>query len=325
MRVGSSLQCVSFCRPQLAAVKSREHCAGLTRVHASRMLPPMKRIVLLFATAMVGPLGVGCSPPPPTTDTGTANDSGVATDSGTVGDVGAMSDGATMDAGGSDGGSTCAADSGAGDAGGYYLPPGCFTLTPFLSTTPNRDFAMAEMAIEDNKDYAAVIEVSTPPQGDAGAGTTGRIVLDLTEVQTPITVNSFVFLARNHFYDGILFHRVIEGFVAQGGDPNTLTPNRATWGSGGPGYQFTTESVASLQFDGAGVLGMARAMSRESNGSQFFITLAATTSLNGQYTVFGRVIEGMPVLATIARNATMTTPPVNPSTMTRVYIVERPR
>ncbi len=189
-----------------------------------------------------------------------------------------------------------------------------FTATPFVTSAPERAFSEAEMVLAPNRDYRAVIETDV-----------GRIVIDLFEDRTPVTVNSFVFLALHHYFDGLAFHRVIDGFVAQGGDPNTAGDNRATWGRGGPGYAFDTESVDGLGFDAAGVVGMARSTARDSNGSQFFITLAATTSLDGQYTVFGRVTEGLDVLPRIARNATMTTPPATPTRMTRVSIEERAR
>ncbi len=179
--------------------------------------------------------------------------------------------------------------------------------TPELSPTPLRSFAAAGAGTTPGTDYGARIVTDV-----------GTIVLDLTEAETPITVNSFVFLARNHFFDGIAFHRVIEGFMAQGGDPNTVSGSPATWGTGGPGYQFVNEIDPSLSFDGAGVLGMANA-GADTNGSQFFITFAPQTGLNGSYTVFGRVIEGQEVLALIARGE----PPAAPTRITSVQIIER--
>ncbi len=187
----------------------------------------------------------------------------------------------------------------------YYLPTG-FQLAPFLSSTPVYEFTSASPATDAGKDYFAVLETDV-----------GRIVFDLYETQTPITVNSFVFLARNHFFDGQAFHRVINGFVAQGGDPNSLDPDSSSWGLGGPGYMFGTEIVSSLQFDSAGVVGMARGSSMNSNGSQFFITLAAAHSLDGQYTVFAKVTEGADLFSQIVRGE----PPDNPTRMTRVYII----
>ena len=198
----------------------------------------------------------------------------------------------------------------AADAG----PTGPFTAVPYRSTEPMRMFPGAETILESGQDYRAVMETDV-----------GRIVLDLYEAQTPLAVNSFVYLALHHYYEGIAFHRVIEGFVAQGGDPNTLNDNRARWGTGGPGYGFDTEPVAGLGFDGPGVLGMARAAALDSNGSQFFITLAAQASLTGNYTVFGRVTEGIEHLTHIARNQSTTVPPATPTRITRVTIESRAR
>ena len=193
------------------------------------------------------------------------------------------------------------------NAGDYYLPT-VTTLTPFLSAAAQHEFAAAGDATEDGKDYLAVVETDA-----------GRMVLDLHEALTPITVNSFVWLARHHYFDGIAFHRVIDGFVAQAGDPNTLSSDRSNWGAGGPGYQFGLEIVSELSYDGAGVLGMARTSDPGSNGSQFFITLAAAHNLDGQYTIFARVTEGAEVLPAIVRGE----PPATPTRMTRVYVVER--
>ncbi len=199
------------------------------------------------------------------------------------------------------------------DGGGnnnLYLPAG-YTLKPFLTqSATTHTFSMAQQVTDPNKDYAAVLITDV-----------GRIVLALTNQMTPITVNSFVFLTLNHFYDGIAFHRVRDGFVAQGGDPNTLMPDDANnmWGTGGPGYYFGLEIDNTLSFDGAGVLGMANSGPSQ-NGSQFFITFVAYPSLDGNYTIFGKVSEGLDVLPKIARGE----PPTTPTRMQQVYIVERP-
>ncbi len=200
-----------------------------------------------------------------------------------------------------------------GDVSSCALPAG-FTLTPYLSTEQETVFTQADMVLEPQRDYVAVIETDA-----------GRIVLDLFETETPITVNSFVFLARHHYFEGIAFHRVLDGFVAQGGDPNTLTSLRSSWGSGGPGYGFGLEIVSSLRYDMAGVVGMARTADPNSNGSQFFITLAPTPSLDGMYTIFARVSEGLDVLPLLARNQSSMVPPAVPTRMTRVCIAERAR
>jgi cyclophilin family peptidyl-prolyl cis-trans isomerase len=119
----------------------------------------------------------------------------------------------------------------------------------------------------------------------------GEIVVELHAAEAPLTVENFVNLARAGFYDGTTFHRVIPGFMAQGGDPTGT-------GRGGPGYQFPDEFSADLRHDGPGVLSMANA-GPGTNGSQFFITFAATPHLDGRHTVFGRVVEGMEVVTSI--------------------------
>ena len=136
------------------------------------------------------------------------------------------------------------------------------------------------MQLEAGKDYSARITTDA-----------GDIVVDLYEDQTPITVNNFVTLANQGFYDNTSFHRVIEGFMAQAGDPTGT-------GTGGPGYQFADEIVPELTFDGAGVLAMANA-GPNTNGSQFFITFDKTDWLNGLHTIFGKVTEGEDVLKAI--------------------------
>ena len=120
----------------------------------------------------------------------------------------------------------------------------------------------------------------------------GDIRIKLFAAEAPVTVNNFVFLARDGFYNDTHFHRVLENFMAQGGDPSNT-------GAGGPGYQFQDEIAASLQFDRAGLLAMANA-GPNTNGSQFFITFAETPWLNGNHTIFGEVVEGMDVLFSIS-------------------------
>jgi cyclophilin family peptidyl-prolyl cis-trans isomerase len=119
----------------------------------------------------------------------------------------------------------------------------------------------------------------------------GDIVLELFADKTPKTVNNFVFLAREGFYDGIIFHRVIANFMAQGGDPTGR-------GSGGPGYKFADEFHPSLRHDKPGILSMANA-GPNTNGSQFFITHVPTPHLDNRHSVFGQVIGGMDVLMSI--------------------------
>lgn len=134
--------------------------------------------------------------------------------------------------------------------------------------------------IDPSKSYTATIETEK-----------GNIVIELFPEQAPVTVNSFVFLAREGWFDGVIFHRVIPGFVAQTGDPLGM-------GFGGPGYAFGNEVTADLQYDQAGVVGMANS-GPDANGSQFFITYDAVPDLNGGYTIFGQVIEGMDVVESL--------------------------
>ncbi len=131
----------------------------------------------------------------------------------------------------------------------------------------------------------------------------GDIVIELLPQAAPVTVNNFVFLARQHYYDGVTFHRVLPGFVAQGGDP-------AGTGSGGPGY-FIPNEDSDLTFDGPGVVAMANS-GRDRNGSQFFITYAARPDLNGGYTIFGRVTSGMDVAQSLAPRDPSKTPNAPP-------------
>jgi peptidyl-prolyl cis-trans isomerase B (cyclophilin B) len=121
----------------------------------------------------------------------------------------------------------------------------------------------------------------------------GKIVFELLPNLAPETVRSFVKLAKTSFYDGTLFHRVIPGFMIQGGDPNTKKPDKSKWGIGGPGYMIKAEFNSKSHL--RGIVSMARATDPESAGSQFFIVTADSTFLDRQYTVFGQVIEGMNV------------------------------
>jgi cyclophilin family peptidyl-prolyl cis-trans isomerase len=142
--------------------------------------------------------------------------------------------------------------------------------------------AAPPMTIDVNKKYFATFKMAKG----------GEFVVQLYPDKAPKTVNSFVFLARDGYYDGVTFHRVLEGFMAQGGDPTGT-------GMGGPGYQFENEE-SDLTFDKAGVVAMANA-GRDTNGSQFFITFGPASPLNGGYTIFGQVIEGMDVVNAITR------------------------
>ena len=136
------------------------------------------------------------------------------------------------------------------------------------------------MSIDPSKSYAATFELEN-----------GSFCIELFADRAPKTVNNFVFLARDGFYDGVTFHRVIPGFMAQAGDPTGS-------GSGGPGYRFEDEFHAELVHE-TGSLSMANA-GPNTNGSQFFITFAPTPHLDGRHAVFGKVTEGMDVVNAIS-------------------------
>ena len=124
----------------------------------------------------------------------------------------------------------------------------------------------------------------------------GSFTIELFDDRAPKTAQNFIDLAEKGFYDGIIFHRVIEGFMIQGGDPTGT-------GRGGPGYTIPDEFHAKLQHTGEGILSMANA-GPNTGGSQFFITLAATPWLDGKHAIFGKVVEGMDVVRTIGSTAT---------------------
>jgi peptidyl-prolyl cis-trans isomerase B (cyclophilin B) len=119
----------------------------------------------------------------------------------------------------------------------------------------------------------------------------GKISFKLIPELAPETVRNFEKLAKEGFYDGTLFHRVIPGFMIQGGDPNTKTDNKGSWGTGGPGHNIKAEFSSRSHL--RGIVSMARSQDPDSAGSQFFIVTADSTFLDRQYTVFGEVTEGM--------------------------------
>ena len=119
----------------------------------------------------------------------------------------------------------------------------------------------------------------------------GSIVFKLLPDIAPETVRNFAKLAQSGFYDGTLFHRVIPGFMIQGGDPNTKNSDKSRWGMGGPGYTIKAEFNSRSHF--RGIVSMARATDPDSAGSQFFIVTTDSAFLDRQYTVFGEVVEGM--------------------------------
>jgi cyclophilin family peptidyl-prolyl cis-trans isomerase len=160
------------------------------------------------------------------------------------------------------------------------------------------------VVIEADKQYFATVKMAKG----------GEFIIQLYPDKAFITVNNFVFLAREGYFDGVTFHRVLEGFMAQGGDPTGT-------GTGGPGYQFQNED-SDLKFDKPGVVAMANA-GRDTNGSQFFITFVPYESLNGGYTIFGQIVEGMDVVSGITRRDPQQNPDYPGDAILSVTIEER--
>lgn len=160
------------------------------------------------------------------------------------------------------------------------------------------------MTIDPDVQYFATVKM------DKG----GEFVIQLYADKAPITVNSFVFLARQGFFNGTTFHRVLEGFMAQGGDPTGS-------GAGGPGYEFVNE-FNDLAFDKAGVVAMANS-GPNTNGSQFFIMFGPFGLSGSDYTIFGQVISGMDAVNAITRRDPQTNPDFSGDVIESITISER--
>lgn len=180
----------------------------------------------------------------------------------------------------------------------------CNAATPAITGGTNGQYPQAPpLQLEANTDYQAIFCTSEGP-----------VYVDLLEGVAPITVNSFIFLANNNYYNNTVFHRVLDGFMAQGGDPTGT-------GAGGPGYQFVNETSPEYTFDSAGVLAMANA-GPNTNGSQFFITFAPAPFLDGQYSIFGQVISGQENVDALQRiDPQSPNPAITPSDLEAVVIV----
>jgi cyclophilin family peptidyl-prolyl cis-trans isomerase len=152
--------------------------------------------------------------------------------------------------------------------------------TSLMPSVSNQWSNPPAMAIDPQNDYVATFHTDK-----------GDITVQLFADKAPATVNNFIFLARQGFYDGTIFHRVIDNFMAQGGDPTGT-------GTGGPGYRFSDEFHPSLRHDRPGILSMANA-GANTNGSQFFITHVPTPWLDDKHSVFGQVVTGLDVLLSI--------------------------
>jgi cyclophilin family peptidyl-prolyl cis-trans isomerase len=163
-----------------------------------------------------------------------------------------------------------------------------------------------EMTIDPSKIYLATLITEK-----------GDIKIELFADRAPITVNNFVFLAQQGYYDDTTFHRVIPDFMAQGGDPTGA-------GGGGPGYTIEDEFDPSLTFDEAGYLAMANKGSSNTGGSQFFISYVSLPSLTGRHTIFGKVVEGMDVVLDLTPRDPKTSPDFEGDTLLAVEIEEIP-
>lgn len=159
------------------------------------------------------------------------------------------------------------------------------------------------LSIDESKPYFATFKMEKG----------GEFVVQLYSDKAPVTVNNFVFLACKGFYNGVTFHRVMDGFMAQGGDPTGS-------GMGGPGYSFEDE-ISDLAFDREGLLAMANS-GPNTNGSQFFITYAPTDWLNGLHTIFGEVVSGMDVVNAITRRDPQQNPGVEGDVIESIVITQ---
>ncbi len=179
------------------------------------------------------------------------------------------------------------------------------TFPPFDGSAPKQQkfTSPPEMGIDPTKRYTATMETSM-----------GTIVISLDPINAPKTTNNFVFLALNHYYDGIIFHRIIKGFVCQGGDPQGS-------GMGGPGYRFEDELPKPGKY-AIGSLAMANA-GPNTNGSQFFITDGPAPHLNGKHSIFGDCLETglVHTVASVPRDER--DKPLTPMTISQVVVAAR--
>jgi cyclophilin family peptidyl-prolyl cis-trans isomerase len=182
---------------------------------------------------------------------------------------------------------------------GTLLSASCTSQAP--ASKPKTYSAPPPMVIDTAKEYTATIETEK-----------GNLVLELFANDVPNTVNNFVFLAREGFYDGTTFHRVMPDFMAQGGDPTGT-------GRGGPGYIFDNEITEHTHV--AGALSMANA-GADTNGCQFFITYKAKHNLDGSYSAFGQLIEGKDVLESLTPRDPNQNPDFEGDRIIRITITE---
>lgn len=201
--------------------------------------------------------------------------------------------------------------------------PGCGSKSPSTegeSTVPPAS-SQAPGGRQTGPDGSPVKTLADFPDAQDGADVEavirtdkGDILLRFFPDVAPVTVASFIHLARSGFFNGVTFHRVVPGFVIQGGDPKSKDPNAPDVGTGGPGYYLPAEF--NDRPHRTGTLSMARSQSPTSGGSQFFICLADQPSLDGQYTVFGETVSGMEVVQAIAAGDVMREVTIRPKSGT---------
>jgi len=174
-----------------------------------------------------------------------------------------------------------------------------------MPSSSSKQYVQAEQVIKPGKSYTAIIKTSV-----------GDITVELSK-DTPVTTNNFVFLAQEKFYDGVIFHRVIPGFMIQGGDPTGT-------GLGDPGYKFNDEIIGEQKFNRPYLLAMANSgKGTNTNGSQFFITVSNPDWLNGVHTIFGEVTIGKNVVDKIANGKTGPSDrPIEPVSIKSIEITE---
>jgi peptidylprolyl isomerase len=187
-------------------------------------------------------------------------------------------------------------------------------VIPSIEFTPAGTSAPTPLSLQFSSPPAMTIDTTKQYFANVKMAKGGEFVIQLYPDKAPITVNSFVFLARQHFYDGVTFHRVLPGFMAQGGDPTGT-------GMSGPGYEFVNEKN-NLAFDKAGVVAMANA-GPNTNGSQFFIMFGPYGLSENDYTIFGQVISGMDVVNAITLRDPNTNPTFPGDAMESVTITEK--
>ncbi len=205
---------------------------------------------------------------------------------------------------------------------------GSGTATLTTSSPNNGSYTVTINATSGGLTHTVTPKVATPVFATL-VTSAGTIVVELYQTQAPKTVANFVNLARLEFYTNLTWHRIVQGFVIQTGDPNTKNGlgDRSTWGNGGSSQTVPLEIVGSLH-NNAGYLGMARSSDPNSGSSQFYINLADNHSLDGGYTVFGKVISGMDVALALGNTPVSSqyqpNEPINPVFLTSVTINSSP-